>query len=248
MLRALYTSGTAMMVQNKRMNVITNNITNVGTVGYKSDELLSRSFRDMMITRINDPYVERSAVGPHNTGIHIDLINTTFEQGPLSATPRETDLAIVGDGFFTVETPDGPRYTRAGNFNKDADGLVCTPEGYPLLGENGPIVVPGEEMTVDEMGNVFSDGAFVDRVRVGSFEDNQILRKGGENLYYTYDGSEPGPSNAQVKQKMLEGSNVDVTDETVRMIEVSRAFETNQRIVRMLDETLQKAVNEIARL
>ncbi|MDL2273053.1 flagellar hook-basal body protein [Oscillospiraceae bacterium OttesenSCG-928-G22] len=247
MLRALYTSGTAMMVQNKRMNVITNNITNVATDGYKTDELLSRSFRDMMIDRINDPYVQVSAVGPHNTGIHIDIINTDFTQGSLSDSERPTDVAIVGDGFFVIQTPDGERYSRAGAFARDTDGMLLTPDGYFVMGENGPLNVGTGEFTIDATGNVYREDTLVDRIRIVGFEDNAVLRKTGNNLYVPFDDTQPVNIDANVRQYMLEGSNVDAAAETVRMIETARAFETNQRMVKMLDESLGKAVNDIAR-
>lgn len=284
MLRGLYTAGTAMLAQSRRMDVITNNIVNVETTGYKSDTLVTQSFRDMMISRLNDPSVyEYSYVGPHNTGIHIDTIKTHFTQGPLLETQHPLDLAIEGDAFFVVEyTPqilveadaeeradpdyepeyeDGEteyRYTRTGSFNVDAEGYLVTPDGYYVQGQDGRILVGTTDFTVAPDGTVTAGGEEVGQLRLVRFEDNGVLRKAGENLYTVSpltdeDGEpldilEPEDATVTVKQGYLEGSNVDAARETVKMMETYRAYEINQKILRIFDDSLGRAVNDIARI
>ncbi len=252
MLRALYTSGTAMLVQGKRMDVVTNNIANIETNGYKKDLLVSRSFRDMMIERIkDDPSIVNTStnfVGPHNTGIHIDQIFTGFQQGAIETTTSASDLALEGEGFFAVETPNGERYTRDGAFNVDNLGYLVTNNGDYVLGTNGQRMLVGrDEFSVDKLGNIESGGAAVGRLRIVNFDDPAVLRKQGDNLLYPFDGGAPGASNAGVLQRALEKSNVEASEEVVKMIEISRNYEANQRIVRMLDESLGRTVNDIAR-
>ncbi len=283
MLRGLYTAGTAMIAQSRRMDVISNNLVNVETVGYKQDVMVTKSFRDMMISRINDPSVyQYSYVGPHNTGIHIDTIYSVFTQGPLEQTENPTDLALDKEGFFVVEftpttlVPPTPeeladpdyepeyeegeteyRYTRSGNFNVDADGYLVTPTGHYVQGQDGPILVGTTDFEVSSEGLVTVDGQEIDTLRVVAFEDPGVLRKAGDNLWFPVgsadeDGDiavpEPMDITGSVKQGFLEASNVDTASETVRMIECQRAYEINQRMIHMIDESLGRAVNDIAKV
>jgi len=232
------------------MDVITNNIVNAETRGFKQDKLLSRSFEEMLISRTNDPAVlqQERIVGPLGTGVHVDEIFTNFIQGSLEQTNNNTDFAIVGDGFFVVNTPQGERYTRNGVFQIDANGRLVTQEGYPVQGVDGDIYVNSSNFSVDERGYVTSDGTLVGRVRLVSFADNGVLRKEGNSLYFNFGGGQLLESDALIKQGYAEGSNVDLTEQIVNMIEVYRAYETNQRVIRTIDETLEKAVNEIGKV
>lgn len=245
MIRSLYTAATGMVTQRNAMDVVTNNLANVDTVGYKSDEMISRSFADMMITSINASNGNSmQAVGALSPGTHIDQIHTSFTQGPMDTTDESTDLAIEGEGFFVVSTPQGNRYTRAGNFSVNADGKLVNSDGYFVLGTNGQITVGGQDFKVDGQGNVTDvAGAPAGTIQVVTFNNTDALTKQGANLYA---GGQPIPANATVNQGMLESSNVDIAREMSNLILVNRAFEANQRMVKMLDESLGKTVNEIA--
>ena len=249
MIRGLYISSTGMITQTKKMDTVTNNLANVETKGYKSDKLLSRSFNDMLIERINDPAVVNvtQAIGPLNSGIHIDEVYTSFEQGPIENTGNQTDLAILGDGFFVVDTPNGIRYTRAGNFIVDAEGYLSTNEGNRVLSQNGPIYIGSGKFTVTENGIVQTENNNY-RLRIAAFANNGTLRKEGSNLYYNYEGQPELQSNAKISQGALEGSNVDIASSVIEMINISRNFESNQSIIKMLDSSLNKAVNEIGKV
>jgi flagellar basal-body rod protein FlgF len=245
MLRSLYISASGMLAQRKTMDVLTNNLANVDTPGFKRDSLLSRSFRDVYLSRINDPEGNDGGIGPMNWGIHADTISTDFQEGPLEGTGRTADLALAGDGFFVVETPQGLRYTRSGNFQVDSAGYLCTSEGYYVRGTSGRIRVGSQGFAVDLAGNIASAGGNY-RLQIVKFADNAALRKAGDNLY-------SGPAVAQlancdVLQGYLEGSNVDMATEMVSMMTVSRNYEANQRMISMLNETLQKTVNEVGRV
>jgi flagellar basal-body rod protein FlgG len=247
-----------MLTYNRKMDVITNNLVNSETRGYKSDTMASRSFRDMLIDRINDPsiYVGES-VGPHNTGIHVDQSYTHWAQGALESTGVSTDFALEGDGFFvvdyTTEEDEEPveRYTRNGAFNVDVDGMLVTGDGHYVMGLDGPITVGGHNFTVSENGTVLdANGGELGTLRVVRFTDNAALRKTGGNMFYNYD-----PENniaedvtVTVKQQYLENSNVDTGREMVNMLQTYRAYEINQRVLRMIDESLGRAVNDIARV
>lgn len=251
MLRSLYLAATGMMVQRKKLDVLTNNIANAETTGYKRDRLLSRSFKDMMIERTGDPYIVSilSEVGPQNTGVHIDEIYTDFTQGSSEETGRLTDIAIEGRGYFAISTPAGERYTRDGSFNVSTEGYLVTSDGHPVLGTNGLIRVGDGAFSVDSQGNVTAGGAFAGKLRIVAFADEGDLRKIGGNLYINFTNQAVTPATGYtVKQGFLEASNVDIAREMVDMMEVSRTYETNQRMVKMLDESLGKAVNEVGRV
>ena len=276
MIRGLYTATTAMLAQSRRMDVITNNLTNVETAGFKADTMTTRSFQDMLISRIYDPSVYRySHVGPLNLGVHVDQVFTEFTTGSLEETRNTTDLALHGDGFFVVEwvskylagdedleddiEPE-ERYTRAGNFAIDSEGYLVTPNGWYVLGEDGRILVGTTDFTVERDGTVRVGEEVIDRLRVVRFEDPTVLRKQGDMLYSIfgrYDewgefepAEEPielDEEQIDVRQGFLETSNVDIAKEMVRMMETHRAYEVNQRIINMFDETLRISVNDIAK-
>ena len=239
-----------MITDMKKMDVITNNFSNSDTTGYKKELLVSRAFEDMRIARMNDRnIVNARRIGPLNTGVHVDEIVVSFTQGPIERTDRDTDLTIKGDGFIVINSPNGERYTRSGSFNIDSDGFLVTDEGYFVMGENGPMRINTSEFTVDKSGTIYVNGESMDTIRTVTFENLEDLRKEGDSLYYNNNPADVGVQfTGELAQGYLEASNVDLMQETVNMIEVSRSYETNQRIIRMLDDTLGKAVNDIGRV
>ena len=258
MVRGLYIAGTGMLLQRRKMETITNNITNAETAGYKKEFNVAHSFDEVMTRRINDIYgkpgyppgraVLHATVGPLNLGTQVDQLYINFEQGAMEGTERSTDLAIVGDVFYVIETANGERYTRAGHFYVNNEGYLIDGEGQFLLGEEGPIYVGGLDFYVDSNGNVFTPAGFSDTIRVVSFEDNEQLRKQGSNLYYSLEPPLAQPHQYSIAQGFLEMSNVDIGREMVDMLSMYRTYETNQRFITMIDETVGKAVNEIGRL
>jgi flagellar basal-body rod protein FlgG len=250
MVRAQYISGTGMLLQRRMMETITNNITNADTTGYKKENLVAHSFDAVMIERINDNGSRSNPpiVGPLTFGTQIDQVYTDFAMGNLEETGRATDLALVGDVFFALDTPNGERYTRAGAFLVDREGYIIDAEGNYLLGENGRIYAGGDEFSVDDAGNVSVEGVYSDTIRAVSFEDNATLRKQGSSVFYATEEPIAPAGRYDVKQGFLENSNVDIAREMVDMITVYRTYETNQRMLTMTDEIVGKAVNDIGRL
>ncbi len=251
MLRSLYTAATGMLVQRKKMDVITNNITNIETNGYKRDQLISRSFKDMLINRINDPAVVSysTVIGSQNAGVHIDEVATDFTQGNLEDTGRLSDLALQGPGFFAINTPGGERYTRDGSFSVNSEGYLVTADGNYVMGVSGKIRVGTGKFSVSDQGVVTVNGTPAGKLKIVAFADTAGLRKEGNNLYVNYNTQiTAATAGTSVKQGYIEGSNVDIAREMVDMISVSRMYETNQRMVKMLDESLDKAVNEVGRV
>jgi flagellar basal-body rod protein FlgF len=245
MIRGLYTVGTGMLTQRKKLDVLANNLANVDTAGFKQDKLLTRSFQDVLIRRIGDS-AGKNEVGPYNYGLHTDAVATDFIQGPLDQTDRMLDLAIEGEGFFAVNTEDGIRYTRAGAFRVDENLRIVTTDGYPLLGTNGePFVLASEDVQIDKEGNVYNEGVYINTIQLTNFTNVEGLRKIGDNLYEALDDAGAVAANARVHQGFLEGSNVDLVKQMTDMIEISRSYETHQRMASIINDTLGKAVNEI---
>lgn len=253
MLRSLYTAATGMMTQRSKMDVITNNISNLETVGYKSENMISRSFADLMLERANDPAILNRAVtqvGPLNTGTHIDEIRTTFSQGNLESTGMQDDLSIQGDGFFVLATPQGLRYTRAGNFHVTGEGILVNADGHEVLDVNDqPIYVGSGTFAVDAKGEITADGAPSTKIRVVQMQNPDALRKEGSGLYTAFGdaGIADATEGYALRQGEIELSNVDIARQTVDMLITYRAYETNQRMVTMIDESLGLAVNQIAK-
>jgi flagellar basal-body rod protein FlgG len=239
-----------MIHQRRRLDTVSNNIANANTTGFRRDRVVTRTFDDELLLRLQQGnFNPRTNIGLLNHGVYAERVMTAFEQGNLQQTGSNTDMAIEGAGFFSVMTDAGEQYTRDGSFTVDSTGMLVTTEGWQLLGEGGPISVGSDDFQVDAMGNVFSGGEFIDRLRIVDFADTDALRKAGDNLF-----ANPDPENAvidieaQIRQGYIEGSNVEVQREMTDMLEAFRRYESSQQVLRMMDETLGRTVNDLGRV
>lgn len=253
MLRSIYLSATNMIVQRAKVDVISNNIANTDTTGYKSDKLVSRSFSDMLIMRSDSSGIYGAAqrVGSLNTGVHVDELVTDFSQGAMEETGEPGNLAINGENaFFVVSTAVGDRYTRDGSFHVNGQGYLVTSSGNLVQAESGgSIQLTGTDFSVDTQGNVLVDGKSVAKLKLVSFSDTSALRKAGDNLFYNHGGTAVSDaSDYSIRQGYLEVSNTNIAAQVIDMMSASRSYETSQRVVKMLDESLGKAVNEVGRV
>ncbi len=221
--------------QEQRLNQVTNNLANVDTPGFKKETVTF----DEMLYRVNR---SRQRVGK---GLQI---NTIHQQGVVQKTDAPLDLAISGDGFFRVQTPAGVRYTRAGNFQRDNEGLLTTANGYPVLGEAGPITITGNKFDVARDGRLSVDGIQVNRLTVVT-ADPKAMKKEGENLFRLADGAaEETAENFQLLQGHLEKSNVNTITEMTEMIDLYRAYEGQQKMIRAVDDLDDLAVRKVGSL
>ena len=255
MIRGLYTGASGMLGEMTRTDVISNNLANVNTTGFKKDRAVFRATPEIGIHRFGDPVTAgldktidpMPFIGILGTGVLVDEINTDFSQGGLQVTSNPLDLAIRGEGFFEIQTPDGLRYTRDGSFSVDREGFIITKDGHQVLGQNGPIRLLSEgDVKIDPQGVVIMGGEVLDTIRVVSFNDLDGLTKQGDNLYVS--GEAAFEADGEVVQGALEGSNLNTVTEMVDLITAFRAYEASQRVIKTHDETLEKAVNDIARL
>ncbi len=278
MVRGLYIGASGMIAQDARMDVVANNLANVDQTGFKKDLTLFKSFPDMLLRRINDDglgitpagsYDNMPFVGKLCTGVEVNEVYTLFDQGSLQRTENNFDLALEGRGFFTVMTERGERYTRNGAFTLNQEGVIVNHNGYPLLGENGPIRVQQNNFMVNERGEVIVNAALsldprdvvsmagnnweepvvIDRLKLADFENIRELKKEGDSMYREteYSGPPLPPAELKVVQGFLEKSNVNVIREMVDMIEVQRSYEANQKSMITHDQTLGKLINEVIR-
>ena len=257
MLRGLYTSALGMTTQMNRMDVISNNIANVNTTGFKRDRVITQSFTDEFMRRVNDPSISEPSrlpfrnsvpVGRYSLGTFVDDLATDFSTGSFNTTGGTFDLAINGSGFFAVNHRGQERYSRDGAFTLNQDRVLVTKDGFSVTGTNGnPITVPDGMVSINQTGEIFVDGELVNTIRLVDFENPALLRNQGSNLWNALDGAGPIPFTGRVEQGMLERSNVNIVREMVEMIEITRAYEANQRMVTVIDGTMQLAANDIGR-
>lgn len=234
------------------MDVISNNLANVDTTGFKKDVVVSHSFPEKLAKRINDRkngFSNNNNIGRMSLGVYVGEVHTNYMQGSLNQTHNPFNIAIQGKGFFAIQTADGSeKYTRDGSFILAPDGRLMTKEGNLVLGENGVISLEQGDMRIDNDGNIFLDDEWVDKLRVVDFENPETLKKVGDNLLERTGNTQGKTFEGSLIQGFLETSNVNIVKEMVDMITASRTYEANQKAILAHDETLGRAVNEVGKL
>ncbi|BDV44445.1 flagellar basal-body rod protein FlgF [Geotalea uraniireducens] len=227
----------------KRLDVLTNNLANANTAGFKKDRLTFES-------------ILQAAGGQPPAGVQSDApvyaetsFYTDYSTGPVKQSGNTFDLAIDGDGFFVINTPQGRAYTRQGNFHLDSTGKLVTADGYEVLG-GGPITIAGGQVEVKGTGEIFVDGSQVGKLDVVDFPKPYAMQKMGSALFVpTNPQTTPQPVQGdRVRQGYLEESNVNAVEEMVQLIETNRYFEFCSKVVNTYDSMADKANNQIGKL
>lgn len=257
MVRGLYTAYTGMINQQKRMDTVTNNLANASTTGYKREGVTSKSFKEVLGVKIKDlsvPYLNEG-IGYMSLGVKIGENYTDYSQGSFKETGNTYDLGLDGQGFFAISFTDkngneSVKYTRDGQFTTDVDGYLRTLEGDYVQGDAGNIMIPTDalQVSINQQGEIYADGEYVDTIQIVDFEDYNYIKKYGENLYDIVDGATEIESDAKIRQGYLEMSNINVVNEMVEMITISRAYESNQKLIQTTDSMLEKSVNEVGKV
>ncbi len=245
---AVYQATAGALIQQYRLDILSNNLANVNTVGFKEDRAYFQLLETEPTALPGGDADEQLPIEPVLLGDPILESYVNFSQGSLRQTGNPLDLAIEGDGFFNVQTPEGVKYTRNGNFVLGEDGLLMTTGGYPVLGQGGNIQLEAEgAITIDSEGNIEEDGSTVGSIRVTRFPDSQNLQKVGESLFVALDnGASAMPSQRfEILQGYVESANVDPVRGMVDMIEALRVFEAYQKILETLDEVNSQAVGDV---
>lgn len=257
MVRGLYTGYTGMANEQKRLDIISNNIANSATVGYKKEGVTNQSFDDVLTTKIRDASAayQDLVIGDMSLGVKLGEVYTDYGQGSLRETGNSYDLAIEGKGFFAVNVTDkfgneSTKYTRDGSFKRTADGFIVDEDGNHLRSESGNLQISANiaDVTIGSDGSVYGDDQYLDKITLTDFEDYNYLKKYGENMYEAVDGATMIDGSGIVSQGYTEQSNINVVSEMVQMITITRAYEANQKVIQTVDGMLEKAVNSVGRV
>lgn len=248
MLKGIYSSASGMMAEAVRTDVISNNLANVNTTGFKKDVAIEQSFRELLLHKIEGCEPSR-VVGGVGTGVDIVEISPLMDNGIHHLTGNKLDVALEGEGFFVVDTAAGERYTRDGAFFLNNEGYLVNVNGDYILGEQGRISIQPEQSVNIDIGTdgvITAGGMVIDRLRVVDFAAQDAVRKLGDSLWVS-DEQPVTAANTRVIQGSLEYSNVNAVSEMIDLITATRAYEMNQKMIQMQDATLDKVINEVGK-
>lgn len=273
MFRGFYTVASGMLAQQRKTEMLTNNMANANTPGFKADQSTLRAFPEMLLQRFDDgqkiptekglnlPFNKR--IGSLSTGVYMQEAIPFFKQGDLKETGLSTDVALLdislsenASVFYTVESANGEtQYTRNGNFTLDGQGFLTTASGLYVLDDAGArIQLTSDQFTVGENGVLVGEGGEAARLGIGFAQDANRLVKLGDGLYRTEDGNalenayNVADAQFNLQQGYIERSNVDVGRTMTEMLTAYRAFEANQKVLQAYDRSMDKAANEIGRI
>ena len=257
MMRSLWTAATGMVAQQLNIDVISNNLANVNTIGFKKSRA---EFEDLLYQNLKIAGSPTEAGNLIPTGMQVGMgvkpttVHKFFTQGDFQSTNNSLDMVIEGDGFFLVDVNGTEAYTRAGAFKLDNEGRIVTANGYVLQPEftvptdtvNITVTEAGHISALDKSGNALAEGD----IQLYTFINPAGLKSMGKNLYIETEASgtatagTPGTDNVgTIAQGYLEMSNVEIVDEMVQMIVGQRAYEVNSKAVTTADAMLQIATN-----
>ena len=278
MFKGFYTVATGMIAQQRKTEIITNNMANANTPGFKADQTTIRSFPDMLLSAVGNTNIPTAKnlkvpsiqeIGTVNTGIYLQETLANHIQGSLISTNMPTDVALIDGTFpideesgnsgtilFKLEHPEGGEaYTRNGNFTLDGQGYLVNGNGYYVLSDAGErIMVPNDNFQLSEDGTIYFDNVEVATLGVSFSANPDLLVKQDNGIFRTNDGVNLPSAYQQegvafgLKQSYIEGSNVDSAKSMTDLLTAYRAFEANQKVLQAYDKSMEKAVNEIGRV
>ena len=260
MLKSIYTPVSGALTQERVLEVISNNLANMNTAGFKGDHVGFEVLLPEPNKRYQDPLppanykVDLEKMMPLRGNevayVGVSEIKRDETQGPAISTSNPTDMMVEGKGMFVVQTPEGTRYTRNGNFSLSPEGVLTTKAGDPVLGQKGHVAVRSGQFEVNTLGEVYQDGRMVDRLQVMEFSEQANLERVGDN-YFIFGGSpdqmQPG-QNYGVRQGYIEGSNVNAVKNLTAMILAHRSYEAYQKAVSNFDQMMEKSSNSIGEI
>jgi len=239
-----YAACAGLAAQSQALELVANNLANLGTAGYRGQRAI---FRSLLASDSSTAWNPLNAV-VNNFGVlggsRIDVAS-----GSLSATGNPLDMAVAGQGFFAVSSAGETLYTRNGGFQRTPDGHLVTAKGNNVLGEQGPIVLPNGAVAVSADGTISVDAAVVAKLKIAEFAPDTSLISVGNSLYAAPRGSALPPASSAVRQGMIEASNVSPVESVVQLIAVQRSAEMMQRALSLFDSQFnQTAVQDLARI
>ncbi|MFJ7736070.1 flagellar hook-basal body protein [Lysinibacillus sp. NPDC097287] len=277
MFKGFYTVATGMIAQQRRTELLSNNLANANTPGFKADQSSIRSFPDMLLSSVgktNAPANQQAGaqymnqVGALNTGVYMQETLPNYVQGQIYSTDLTTDMALIdgylpqnedgvtGSIFFRLEHPEGGEaYTRNGNFTLDGQGYLVNAQGLYVLSDAGQrIQLQNDDFQLDQDGAIYVNNQQVARVGVSYAANPNLLQKQDNGILRMQDGGDLPTAygtdgvNFTLRQNFLEGSNVDSSRTMTDLMTAYRAFEANQKVLQAYDRSMEKAVNEIGKI
>jgi flagellar basal-body rod protein FlgF len=227
----LYQSYSAVAARFAQLTVLSNNLANTNTVGYKGDRLFEE------IVQYSTKNIAEADKADQVTGIPVTRQRevTDFSPGSILETGNPLNIAITGNGFFVVQSPQGKRYTRQGDFQINTKGQLLSADGLPVLGEQGPITLPAGQVYIDDSGHVSVDGQEIERLKLVDFNDRTKLAKEGNGRFVLTDDSETEvpATSPNLKQGALESSNVNPVRLMAELLDTRRQFEAMQKSIQL---------------
>jgi len=256
LVRGLYTAASGALVAQSQADAIANNLANVNTSGFKRTLLQVQTGPQLALYRQQvEPAgtrgVPRSTfVGALGLGAQVLDTPSVFEQGALAATGNPLDVAIQGNAFFAIQTPQGVRYTRDGQFSEDANGRLMTMDGNSVLGPNGPVRLQanGGAIQIDQHGAITQNGRLVDTISLVQFRNLAQVRPEGDNRFVATAaaGATAAGAGSTIHQGFLEKSNANVVRSMVDLIDAQRWFEANEKVIQTQDQANSWAIETVA--
>ncbi|WNF89163.1 flagellar hook-basal body protein [Vagococcus fluvialis] len=234
MIRSMDTLQKSFNILQKKQENTSSNVSNVNTFGFKSQKIIQKTDKEkQMFNHLKGPQLnDKNEIGTFIFGNRIDEISKNMTTGSMKQTNKQTDYAILGDGFFNIQLANGTiGYTKNGHFQVNEQNQLVTQEGYLVLSDNGQPVDARQQNP---------------NFRLTKFNDLNNLTAIGESLFSGVNGEQD--LNSRVENHMLESSNVDMVDEMTDLLQTAREFEINQKALHTSDETLRKLTNEIGRV
>jgi flagellar basal-body rod protein FlgF len=251
MIKGLYSAVSAMVMNAARQQILSHNIANLETPGFKQILTTAEDFMQNQAVYTSGNGLTRSVdyIGTLGLGTQISLEYIDYEQGALQDTGNPLDFALQGKGFFSVKTPDGNRYTRDGRFLRDADNTLVTVDGFQVLDDAGqPIELPDGEVSITSDGAISVNGTAVATLGIGVFDAPQTELQHTEGNLFTGPTASTSEDVAQVVQGYLETSNANPTQLMTQLVEVARSYESAQKLVQNQDELLGKTIASLGRI
>lgn len=241
--RGFYTLGSGMLVQQRNLNVIGNNIVNSQTPGYRAERVITSTFEQELVTRLENGRYKK--IGTADQIATVEEVQTVFDESSLYESGNPFDLAICGDGFFNVRDGENTFLTRNGCFNVDEEGYLVLDEIGRVQGTNGNIYIGGSDFRVELNGDVYDmNGNLAGTLAVSKPAENAETIK-FENGYFLTDEVVPAQDYV-VRQGVYERSNIDMTDEYTRLIETQAAFKACSTALSIIDQLNSKSASQIA--
>lgn len=251
MTKGFYNLTSGMLSQSRRLDVVSNNMTNLTTPGYKAEQYTDSTFQEVLISRIgNKNKSGAQEIGEESYILAPSHLYINFAQGTPEETGLNLDFAIQGEGFFAIQTENGTEYTRGGSFALDQEGYLSLPAHGRVLGPDGqPLQLTTDDIRADEFGRIYTeDGdAYLGQIGVFAFADNGQLTKNESGLFGA-GGQAAEPVQPSIQWRWVESSNVDMIREMSTMMTAERALQSAAQVLKLYDGLLTKAANELARM